>query len=123
MTKTIDWLRQMDDASAKDATASQTDCSSVVAVSTPPSETEVTVVPHAMDEVLNTSGSSVQAAQLPSPDPLADCEVSQDAPSQPSAEEALQISPKQANETQIGALTQDQNKTITTILPSSKEII
>lgn len=108
MTKTIDWLRQMDDASARDATASQTDCSSVVAVSTPPSETEVTVVPHAMDEVLNTSDSSVQAAQLPSPEPLADSVVSQDAPSQPSAEEALQISPKQANDTQLGALTQDQ---------------
>ncbi|XP_075935390.1 uncharacterized protein LOC142935134 [Anarhichas minor] len=108
VTKTIDWLLQMDDASDGDTTASQPDCSLVVAVSAPPSETGVTVVPHTMCEVLNTSNPSVQAAQLPSPGPPAGCVVSQEVPSQPSAEEALHIpSPKQATDTQLGALTQD----------------
>lgn len=107
-TKTINWLLQMDDASDGDAAASQPDCSHVVTVSARPSEAEVTVVPHAVCEILNTPGPSVIAAQLPSPPP-SEHVMSRTAPSQPSAADAQKVpSPVHATDTQPGALTQDQ---------------
>lgn len=99
----------MDDASDGDAAASQPDCSHVVTVSAPPSEAEVTVVPHAVCEILNTPDPSVLAAQLPSPEPPAEHVMSRTAPSQPSAANAQQVpSPVHVTDTQPGALTQDQ---------------
>lgn len=57
-----------------------------------------------MCEVLNPSDSSVRVAQLPS---TVECEVSQDASLQPSAERAHCVpSPNMATDTQLGAPTQ-----------------
>ncbi|KAM9360721.1 N-acetylglucosamine-1-phosphodiester alpha-N-acetylglucosaminidase-like [Symphorus nematophorus] len=100
-TKTITWLLQMVNTSDEDATANQPDCSPDVTVSAPPSESEVTVVPHAVCEILNASDPSVHIAQLPSPEPPAEHVTSQDASSPPSAAEAQQVpSPVHATVTQ-----------------------
>eukprot|EP00064_Thunnus_orientalis_P003763 superscaffoldBa00000320_g3774 len=72
-TNTVNWVLQMDDASDGDTTASQPNCSPVVAMGAQPPETK----------------------------PSAECVVSQDAPSQPSADEAQYVpSPEHATDTQ-----------------------
>lgn len=101
-TKTINWLLHMDDASDGDTTASQPDCSPVEAEDAPSTETETAVVPHTVSEVLDTSGLSVHAAQLPSPEPPTDCVELHNALFPPPVDKAPQV-PEHATDTQLNA--------------------
>lgn len=102
-TKTINWLLQMDDASDGDDATSQPDSSPAAAVvGTPPSETDVTVVSDAA-EVLNTSGSSVQAALSPSPESSADISPDHGTVAHVPSPDHVTVSPDNANDTQVPA--------------------
>lgn len=107
-TKTLEWLLQMDEADDGDTTASHPNCSPVVAVSAPLSETVVNVVPHAVSEILQTPVSSISAEQSLSPGPSVECVVSEVGSSPPSVERVHCVpSSEHASDAQPCAFTQD----------------
>ena len=84
-TRTIDWLMQMDDASDGDAAANGFDGLPVMAMDALLTESDVSVTPNDVCEGLSVSGSTVYAAQLPSPEFSAEGVAHQGASSPPSS--------------------------------------